>query len=246
MKDIELKRPEVTLLTVGGGGLNIAIDLTKAEMFKSYYIIAYDSDSSYVEEILKQEKNLPLYFSTIPDNHGVQTTLTDLNYYSEDLLDWETTVGGMSKIMILCTTLGGKVGTNLAPLVGLAASLQGRFVISVYSLPLKFEGDKRMIRAIEASEKIIDMSNIAIEQHNDYLGKSSELKMNEIHLPMVNSFRNIYDKSIYLISEKCKEYEDVEKLVPQEYQQENEKLISVYVNSYRTTLIKNKIKYFKI
>ena len=237
MKDITLKRPEVTLLAVGGGGLNIAIDLTKTEIFKSYNIIAYDSDSSYVEEILKQEKNLPLYFSTIPDNHGSQTSITDLNYYSEDLLDCETKVGGMSKIMILCTTLGGKVGTNVAPLVGLAASLQGRFVISVYSLPLKFEGEKRMIRAIEASEKIIDVSNIAIEQHNDYLGKLSDLKMDEIHLPMVKTFRNIYANPIYLISERGKEY--VEKLVPQEYRKENEKLISVYVNSYRTTLINN-------
>ena len=245
MKDIRLKRPEVTLLAVGGGGLNIAIDLTKAEIFKSYNILAYDSDSSYFEEILKQEKNLPLYFSTIPENQGLQTSICDFNYYSEDLLDWETRIGGVSKTMILCTTLGGIVGTNIAPLVGLAASLQGRFVISVYSLPLKFEGEKRMIRAIEASEKIIDVSNIAIEQHNDYLGKLSELKIDEIHLPMVNSFRTIYDKSIYLISEKCKEYEDVEKLVPQEYQQENEKLISVYVNNYRTTLINNKIKHFK-
>ena len=162
MNNLKLDRPEVTLLAVGGGGLNIAIDLTKAEIFKSYNIIAYDSDSSYFEEILKREIELPLYFSTIPDIHGAQTSLTDLNYYSEDLLNWETKVGGISKIMILCTTLGGKVGTNVSPLVGLAASLQGRFVISVYSLPLKFEGEKRMMRAIEASEKIIDVSNIAI------------------------------------------------------------------------------------
>lgn len=243
MNDIKLKRPEVTLLAVGGGGLNIAIDLTNAGIFKSYNIIAYDSDSSYFEEILKQEKNLPLYFSTIPENQGLQSSIAALNFYSEDLLDWETTVGGMSKIMILCTTLGGIVGTNVAPLVGLAASLQGRFVISVYSLPLKFEGEKRMIRAIEASEKIIAVSNIAIEQHNDYLGKLSDLKMDEIHLPMVRSFRNIYEKPIYLISGRCKEY--VEKLIPQEYHQENEKLISVYVNNYHTTIINEKIKNFK-
>lgn len=235
MNNLKLDRPDVTLLAVGGGGMNIAIDLTKAEIFKSYNIIAYDSDSSYFEEILKREIELPLYFSTIPDNHGAQTSLTDLNYYSEDLLNWETKVGGISKIMILCTTLGGKVGTNVAPLVGLAASLQGRFVISVYSLPLKFEGEKRMIRAMEASEKIIDVSNIAIEQHNDYLGKLSELKMDEIHLPMVKSFINIYEKPIYLISQRSKEYEDVEKLVPHEYRKENEKLIRVYLNRQPTT-----------
>ena len=86
------------MLDGGGGGLDIAIDLTKTEIFKSYNIIAYDSDSSYFEEILKQEKNLPLYFSTIPENKGLQTSICDFNYYSEDLLNWETTVGGISKI----------------------------------------------------------------------------------------------------------------------------------------------------
>ena len=69
--------------------------------------------------------------------------------------------------------------------------------------------------------------------------------MDEIHLPMVKSFINIYEKPIYLISQRSKEYEDVEKLVPHEYRKENEKLIRVYLNSQPTISITAK-KHFRI
>ena len=51
MTEKKFERPQVTLIAVGGGGLNIALDLIDAKIFKSYNLIAYDSDSSYYEEI---------------------------------------------------------------------------------------------------------------------------------------------------------------------------------------------------
>lgn len=244
MENNKFKRPEVTLIAVGGGGLNIALDLIDAKIFKSYNLIAYDSDSSYNAEIQSKRANQPLYFSTASYNGKTLSLSNELNLYSEELLDWEDRFGGISKIIVLCTTLGGKTGTSIAPIIGLAASLQGRFVISVFSLPAKFEGEKRMLRAVDACKKLIDLSNISIEQRNDSLSWFSDLKMNEINVPLIKVFQRIFNQSIYRLAERENDVPEILSLVPEKYRNLDFVLINTYTNSYRSTPVEYKIKNF--
>lgn len=244
MENNQFKRPEVTLIAVGCGGLNIALDLIDANIFKSYNLIAYDFDSSYYEEIESKRANQPLYFSSASYNETTHSLPNELNLYSEDLLDWEDRAGGISKIIVLCTTLGGKTGTSMAPIIGLAASLQGRFVMSVFSLPAKFEGEKRMLRAVDASKKLIDVSNISIEQRNDSLSWFSELKMNEIHVPLIEVFQRIFNQSIYRLAQEGNDVPEILFLVPEKYRNPDFVLINTYTNSYRSTPVEYKIKNF--
>ena len=244
MTERKFERPQVTIIAVGGGGLNIALDLIDAKIFKSYNLIAFDSDSSYYEEIESKRKNKALFFSSTPAYDEFLSSTNDLNYYSEDLLDWEERADGISKIIVLCTTLGGKIGSSIAPLIGLAASLQGRFVFSIFSLPSKFEGEQRMARALEASKKLIDVSNISIEQRNDSLSWFSDLKMNEIHVPLIEVFQRIFKQSIYRLAEGGKDVLEIFSIVPEKYRNPDFVLINTYTNSYRSTPVGYKIKNF--
>ena len=224
----KIKRPEVTLLAIGGGGLNIAIDLVDSHVFRDSNIIVFDTDTQHFEKIISQTDNLPIYCSS---KNEYPTRLDNVLEYSDELLNWEVHTNGIAKTIVICTTLGGKTGSLVAPLLALASFLQGRFVFSIFTTPAKFEGETKLEIALHSEKQLISISNISLVQDNNLLSRYENLKLNDINLPLIQAFHRIYNHPLHKLSHP-EEYACLKSLIPIEYQKEDGALIKTFHNTY--------------
>ena len=238
----KIKRPEVTLLAIGGGGLNIAIDLVDSHVFRDYNIIVFDTDTQQFEKIKSQRDTLPIYCSY---HKEYPKGLDNILAYSKELLDWEGKTNGIARTIIICSTLGGETGSQIAPLLALASLLQGRFVFSIFTIPAKFEGEIKLERALVSYKQLISISNISLDQENNLLSRYENLKLKDMNLPILQAFHKIYNQPLHKLSqtETCSRLNN---LIPVEYQQKDGSLIKVFNNPFGKISFKNILAYFQV
>lgn len=79
-------------------------------------------------------------------------------------------------ILILCVGLGGKTGTNVAPIISKLAKSQNKLVVTIMYKPFTFEGRLRNCIAEKGMLPIVETSDFSVVVSNDILAKLSPRK----------------------------------------------------------------------
>ena len=210
-----------TVIAVGNGGYNLAIDLIASGLFPDSRLIVCDTN----------EKDL--------EKHSANATETILleklrsKVKSDDTPIVEDIVDKASDSVIVCATLGGMTGNKYAPLIALEAILKGKFVCSFFSMPYEFEGEQKTKRAMNARMQLIVSSNFAVQQNNDRLKEVESLGINDIDKPLVETLKSaMKDRTLVELANVPKN-DALQGYIPEEYRVKDLPLVWLRNDTYR-------------
>ena len=171
VKEEFLKRTKMRVIGIGGGGSNIVAEI--ALRIKKPSFVAANTD-------LQALKNLKKKISVFP--FGLNLT-SGLGTGMNPELGKEAAQQEKEKIKkllegqdfcIFVVSLGGGAGSGAAPVFAKAAKEMGVMSLGVFTLPFKFEGEKKQEIAKEALKKIKPFLNALIVIPNDRIFLSIE------------------------------------------------------------------------
>ena len=142
-----------TIVSVGGGGYDVADKVRKSGLFAGAAFLSCDTDKTALKEYTNADERF-LFVKCCEE----ETNVKDLFEQTGDTI-------------ILCATLGGLTGSTCAPIVAGEAQRAVKFVCSLFTMPFEFEGEKQNQRAETALPKLVSDSNFSIQQNNDSLRK---------------------------------------------------------------------------
>ena len=145
------KRTKIRVIGIGGGGGNIISEL--AQRVKKATFLAANTDLKALREVSRKVKRFSFGENV---THGLGTgmnpELGELAAQNEKEKIKKTLEGQDLCIIIAC--LGGGVGSGAAPIFAKISRNLGNLTYGIFTLPFKFEGEKKMEIAREALEKI--------------------------------------------------------------------------------------------
>ncbi len=104
-----------------------------------------------------------------------------------------------AEVVFVIAGMGGGTGSLVAPATGMAAFLEGKFVVGIVTLPFRFEGEKRMDNALKMVAMLKDWG---VEElfviDNDSLAKAYQ------ELTITEAFKAI-DEALCEVAEKVME-----------------------------------------
>lgn len=210
-----------TIIAVGGGGYNLAIDLKEAGLFTKAQFTVCDTDENSLKE-----------HSEIADKSYLLERFGNQRVYANKIPMVEPVLKDSADTIIICATLGGQTGSKYAPLIALSAILKGKKVYSLLTLPFGYEGENRSKLALNAMMQIIASSNFTIRQLNDKLDGS--LNIGEMNKPIIETVGNLLEE---LPMEKVAELNnaDAQKIIPAKFVSDDkvEPLMWIRPDSYR-------------
>lgn len=199
---------EATIIAVGNGGYNIAIDLINSNVFRNYKMIYIDTSDDIDKIQNKKNENKPIYGEFLP-----KISSQDVAEYISDLELWEQNINGLYDNFIICAALGGNTGTNLAPLYALASKRRGKYVCSIFSTPF-IEGQTRseLDKIATTNMQLISFSDLTIQQNNENLKNIR----GHINMPLVDTFRALVQKRFFEDLASMED-EQLKSIIPQNY-----------------------------
>ena len=212
-----------TIIAIGNGGFNIAQDLISDEIFPEHALIVVDTSKKDLE---RNSMNSDKSFLVEPfrTNKKVRADLTGM---VDNIID-ETT-----DTVIVCASLGGKTGSNYAPLIALDAILKGKFVCSLFSMPFTFEGKKKWNVADNSKMQLIASSNISIVQYNDRLSEiDPELNFGELNKPIIDTLKSIMSFCSLKDASETIDRKQLDDLIPLKYRLSGVPLVQIYNDCY--------------
>ncbi|MDE7091739.1 MAG: hypothetical protein K2O53_08480, partial [Bacteroidales bacterium] len=123
-----------TIVSVGGGGYNVANKVRQSGLFAGAAFLSCDTDQTALTEYTNADQRFLFERYCEKETNLKPDTVRDLLAQTGDTI-------------ILCTTLGGLTGSTYAPMVAREARQAGKFVCSLFTMPWEFEGEKRNQRA---------------------------------------------------------------------------------------------------
>ena len=145
------KRTKIRVIGIGGGGGNIISEL--AQRVKKATFLAANTDFKALREVSRKVKRFSFGEKI---THGLGTgmnpELGELAAQNEKEKIKKILEGQDFLIIIAC--LGGGVGSGAAPIFAKISRNLGNLTYGIFTLPFKFEGEKKMEIAREALEKI--------------------------------------------------------------------------------------------
>lgn len=210
-----------TVIAVGNGGYNLAIDLVAAGLFPDAEFIVCDTNEKDLE---KNSANATETF--LLEKLGGKVK-------SDDTPIVEGIVAKASNSVIICSTLGGMSGSKYAPLIALEAILKGKFVCSFFSMPYEFEGEQKTKLAMNARMQLIASSNFAVQQNNDRLKEVESLGLNDIDKPLVETLKSaMKDRTLVELANGPKN-DALQEYIPEEYRVKDLPLVWLRSDTYR-------------
>lgn len=210
---------DITLISVGNGGYNLASNLIKANVFPGAKFVVCDTDTS-----LLKKNGTTANKSFLLEKSNCKISSNEIGILDEVLVDTTDTI-------VVCTTLGGKCGNEYAPLVALNAILHGKKILSIITLPYKFEGETKSLSATKAKCQMIATSYLTVLQNNDRLSLIEELGLNDMDKPIVDTMLSAL--KTYSLPEFM-EIQNTEKLmalVPPTYRIDDTPLVELEANT---------------
>jgi cell division protein FtsZ len=145
-KDPTLRRTKVRVIGLGGGGSSIVSEISGG-LKKASFVIA-NTD----KQALKKGKNV-ISFSFGEDLTGGLGTGMNPELGREAALVAKDKIDKLLDGQDLCvfvSCLGGGTGSGSIPVFAKAAKDQGNLTYGIFTLPFRFEGEKKMEMALEA------------------------------------------------------------------------------------------------
>lgn len=159
-----IKKTKVRLVGIGGGAGNIVSEI--ASRIKKASFVAANTDS----QALKTLRRSVLRFQFGENlTHGLGTGMNPELAKEAALLEKER-IKSLFKgqdLCILVGALGGGVGSGASPVFAKIAKGSGAITLGVFTLPFKFEGEKKQEIAREAVKKLRPYLNTIIILPND-------------------------------------------------------------------------------
>lgn len=210
-----------TVIAVGNGGYNLAIDLVASGLFPHSRLIVCDTN----------EKDLEKNSANATETFLLEKLRKKVKSYDAPLV--EDIVAKTSDSVIVCATLGGMTGSKYAPLIALEAILKGKFVCSFFSMPYEFEGEQKTKRAMNARMQLIASSNFAVQQNNDRLKEVESLGLNDIDKPLVETLKSaMKDRTLVELANDPKN-DALQEYIPEEYRVKELPLVWLRSDTYR-------------
>lgn len=209
-----------TIIAVGNGGYNLAVDLIAVGLFPDARLIVCDTNEKDLEK------------NSVNGAESFHLEKLRGKVKSGDTILVEDIVAKASNTVIVCATLGGMTGSKYAPLIALEAILKGKFVYSFFSMPYEFEGEQKTKRAMKARMQLIASSNLAFQQNNDRLKEVESLGLNDIDKPLVETIKSAMShKSLDELAD-AQDNAALQAYIPEEYRVKDMPLIWIRSNVY--------------
>ena len=172
---------EITLIAVGNCGYNIANDIIEKGIISPSNYLVCDTDVEELQNKILNQKcktiTLPL-FEGNPDSNLIPIV--------EGIVPEET------DLVMICTGMGGLIGSRYAPLIGMSAQILNKKVISVFATAFRFEGEKVNTRSKWGFLQQQIASDVSIYQDNNCL--SNELVPDKMNKPLINALEILKKK----------------------------------------------------
>lgn len=190
----------MTVIAVGNGGYNIACNLIQMGSFDGARFFVCDTEPS---DLTKNGAIADETFLLDRINGDVKST---------DTTHVDHIIKKASKNIILVGAFGGLTGSKYVPLLALEAVLQERFVYSIVTWPINFEGTSIIALANKAMKQLAASSRVTVIQNNNIL-----LELKGLNQPITNTLSAILQR--YSLEELTNNKTiDLKRLVPVEYQ----------------------------
>lgn len=147
----KIKKTRIRVIGIGGGGGNIVSEI--ASKIKGASFVVANTDQQALKAIGRKAQTLQFGESF---THGLGA---GMNAETAELAS-EAEKEKIKKILqgydlvILVATLGGGTGSGAAPVFAKISRSLGNLTLGIFTLPFKFEGDKRMEIARSSLEKL--------------------------------------------------------------------------------------------
>lgn len=172
--DLDVKKVEVRVIGVGGGGSNIVSELSQrldSFSLKKIDFIAANTDLQALEAVNKRAETFAFGKEfTKGLGTGRNFSLGEAAARKE-----EQRIKGLfsekKDMFILVSSLGGGTGTGAAPIFAKVAGETGAKTLGIFTLPFSFEGKEKLKTAREALEKIQANMNAVLVIPNDKIFK---------------------------------------------------------------------------
>lgn len=191
-----------TIITIGNGGYNIAADMIYAGLFRDYKLIVCDTDAEDLER-----NSASAHCSFLLDSSIEMCHLK--NHHS-----FRHIVNEATDVLYLVVALGGKTTQIFAPLIAMVAEQPGRFIWSIFSFPMNYEGTAAMKRSIAAYNYLLSFTDMLLRQDNDKLSSISGLTFGEMNKPIVETFAQI---SQFDIRKHIRYKDTYDEFIPEKY-----------------------------
>jgi cell division protein FtsZ len=147
----KVKKTKIRVVGIGGGGGNIVSELI-LRVEKATFVVA-NTDRQVLKEASR--KALKLQFGE-NFTHGLGTGMNQ-ELGEQAALEAKDKIKNLLKgqdLVILISTLGGGAGSGAAPIFAKISKNLGSITYGIFTLPFKFEGEKKIEIAREAFEKL--------------------------------------------------------------------------------------------
>jgi cell division protein FtsZ len=157
----------IKIVSVGGAGLN-ALDRIVLDGLERADVVAINTDvqsltSSVATRKVQLGRSVSRGLGAGGDPEvGYQAALESADEIREALAD--------SRVIFICSGLGGGTGSGAAPYVAQVARETGALVIAFVTLPFAFEGKRRNAQAREALDRLSEFAHAVVCFENDRMG----------------------------------------------------------------------------
>ena len=157
----------IKIVSVGGAGLN-ALDRIVLDGLERADVVAINTDvqsltSSVATRKVQLGRSISRGLGAGGDPEvGYQAALESADEIREAVAD--------SRVIFICSGLGGGTGSGAAPYIAQAARESGALVIAFVTLPFAFEGKRRNAQAREALVRLSEFTHAVVCFENDRMG----------------------------------------------------------------------------
>jgi len=147
----KIKKTKIRIVGIGGGGGNIVSELSQRAKKATFF--AANTDSQALREVSRKVKPFPFGQGLTQGlETGTNSELVEMAVQNEKERTKKLFQAQDLVIFIFC--LGGGVGSGASPVFAKLAKSQNCLSYGIFTLPFKFEGEKKMEMARLALEKL--------------------------------------------------------------------------------------------
>jgi len=190
------KKAKIRVIGIGGGGSNIVSEI--AAKVKKISFVAANTDLQALKSL---RRNIVRFHFGEKFTHGLGTGM-DFELAKEAALSEKEKIKKLfsgQDLCILISTLGGGAGSGTVPVFANIAKSLGVLTLGVFTLPFKFEGEKKQEIANQSLSKLKHVLNAVIVLPNDrifqLINKDTPLKdaLSAINKNLAESLEGLID-----------------------------------------------------
>lgn len=155
---------EIMVIGVGGGGGN-AVAYMYSQKIEHVTFVAVNTDEPALKKL--PELNAKV---VIGDGHGAGNDPEVARQAAEDdAKKIEAVFGPHTRMVFVAAGLGGGTGTGAAPVVARLAKERGYLTVGIVTIPFKFEGKKKILKALEWADTLAQHVDALLMINNERL-----------------------------------------------------------------------------